>query len=341
MIKFYPIVVAILGFALPGGGTPSVIAALGVSGSPSYGGISPTKLEDGGRTTSPPRGGFFLVPAPKPQEFSFSVWGWKGWTAESIELHPDAHGRRDAIHSTVEDDISKEKIARLTTILGFHTTEHSSKGMLAKICARDVMEGVPKYLRALYTALEDTTDPLDMVQRARTFLNALCAKRGWRSSGPALGEVVVVGGRGREGGGRGRGGIAPAKRITPSSRLSNIGAVASMLSVGSLSRGRRRRLSVLRRNRCNRRREAAKRGETAARKANEDRRLDRQQNMRERENPHRIRDEDGRNHRNLLGTPRDYVTGAHDVCHKMAQEPVYLDAHVLQVLPQAPLGEVL
>jgi len=81
MIKFYPIVVAILGFALPGGGTPSVIAALGASGSPSYGGINPTKLEDGGKDNkvsqlafaSPPRGGFFLVPAPKPQEFSFSV----------------------------------------------------------------------------------------------------------------------------------------------------------------------------------------------------------------------------------------------------------------------------
>jgi len=34
MIKFYPIVVTILGFALPGGGTPSVIAALGASRNP-------------------------------------------------------------------------------------------------------------------------------------------------------------------------------------------------------------------------------------------------------------------------------------------------------------------
>ncbi|KAL3768300.1 hypothetical protein ACHAW5_005663 [Stephanodiscus triporus] len=55
--------------------------------------------------------------------------------------------------------------------------------------------------------------------------------------------------------------------------------------------------------------EAAKRAEKAARKANEDHRLDRQQNMRERENPQCIQDETDCNHRNLLGTPRYYDTG--------------------------------
>ena len=84
----------------------------------------------------------------------------------------------------------------IDTILGFHTTEPSSEGMLAKICARDVTEDVPEHLRELYVVLEDTTDPLDMVERSRTFLNALRAKKGMtKAAVPALGEDVVVGER--------------------------------------------------------------------------------------------------------------------------------------------------
>ncbi|KAL3766601.1 hypothetical protein ACHAW5_002017 [Stephanodiscus triporus] len=326
MFKFYPIVVAILGFALPGGENPSVIAALGASGSPSYGGINPTKLEDGGKDNK--------------------VWGWKGWTAESIELHPDALGGRDAIQSTVEDDISKEKIARLTTILGFHTTEPSSEGMLAKICARDVMEGVPKYLRALYAALEDTTDPLDMVQRARTQLS---------SKKPQTLTYMMTGCRVQH--------YTLARILTAARnaiKLSNIGAVASMrapsihadvrsdLEHERLTMSERRVVIERQKEEAERlaqeplqqEEEAAKRAERR-RKANEDRRLDRQQNMRERENPHRIHGRDGPQSSKPIGHSQGLCYGSHDVCHKMAQEPVYLDAHVLQVLPQAPLGEVL
>ena len=65
MIKFYPIVFTILGFALPGGENPSVIAALGASGSPSYGGINPTKLEDGGKDNKVSQ----LAFAPPPRRF--------------------------------------------------------------------------------------------------------------------------------------------------------------------------------------------------------------------------------------------------------------------------------
>ena len=87
-------------------------------------------------------------------------------------------GGRDAIQSTVEDDIAKEKTARLATLLGFHTTEPSREAILAEIRARDVMEDVPEYLRELHVVLEDTTDPLDMVERARSLLDALRAETG-------------------------------------------------------------------------------------------------------------------------------------------------------------------
>lgn len=86
--------------------------------------------------------------------------------------------QRDAIQTTVEDDIAKEKMARLATLLGFHTTEPSREAILAEIRSRNIMEDVPDYLRELYVVLEDTTDPLDMVERARSLLNALHAGTG-------------------------------------------------------------------------------------------------------------------------------------------------------------------
>merc|ERR1719253_2488175 len=75
---------------------------------------------------------------------------------------------RDAIQSTVEDDIAKEKMARMATLLGFHTNEPSREAILAEIRSRQVMEDVPDYIRELYVILEKGTDPLDMVERART-----------------------------------------------------------------------------------------------------------------------------------------------------------------------------
>ncbi|KAL3768299.1 hypothetical protein ACHAW5_005662 [Stephanodiscus triporus] len=74
--------------------------------------------------------------------FEEEVYGWDGWITKSIEVHPDALGGRDIFQSTVGDDISKDKIARLAKILGFHTTKPSREAMLAKICTHDVMEGV-------------------------------------------------------------------------------------------------------------------------------------------------------------------------------------------------------
>lgn len=86
--------------------------------------------------------------------------------------------QRDAIQTTVEDDIAKEKMARLATLLGFHTTEPSREAILAEIRSRNIMEDVPDYLRELYVVLEDTTDPLAMVERSRSLLDKLHAETG-------------------------------------------------------------------------------------------------------------------------------------------------------------------
>ncbi|KAL9185162.1 hypothetical protein ACHAXT_002939 [Thalassiosira profunda] len=85
---------------------------------------------------------------------------------------------RDAIQSTVEDDIAKEKMARMATLMGFHTTEPSREAILAEIRSRNLMEDVPEYLRELYVVLEDSTDPLDMVAKARVLLDKLRAETG-------------------------------------------------------------------------------------------------------------------------------------------------------------------
>lgn len=100
--------------------------------------------------------------------------------------------QRDAIQTTVEDDIAKEKMARLATLLGFHTTEPSREAILAEIRSRNIMEDVPDYLRELYVVLEDTTDPLDMVERARSLLDALHAETGVTTSSPSASEGVDV-----------------------------------------------------------------------------------------------------------------------------------------------------
>lgn len=85
---------------------------------------------------------------------------------------------RLAIQSTVEDDIAKEKMARMATLLGFHTREPSREAILSEIRARNIMDDVPQYLRELYIILEDTTDPLDMVEKAKPLLEKLRAETG-------------------------------------------------------------------------------------------------------------------------------------------------------------------
>jgi translation initiation factor 3 subunit A len=100
---------------------------------------------------------------------------------------------RDAIQSTVEDDIAKEKMARMATLLGFHTRDPSRDAILAEIRARNIIDDVPDYLRDLYVILEDSTDPLDMVEKARPLLDTLRAESATTDSEATADEDNTLG----------------------------------------------------------------------------------------------------------------------------------------------------
>jgi translation initiation factor 3 subunit A len=75
--------------------------------------------------------------------------------------------------STLEDDIVKEKMARMATLLGFHTRHPTREALLAEIRAKNIMDSVPSYLRELYELLEESSDPLLLVDKARPLLDQL------------------------------------------------------------------------------------------------------------------------------------------------------------------------
>jgi translation initiation factor 3 subunit A len=79
------------------------------------------------------------------------------------------------ISSTLEDDIIKEKMARMATLLGFHTRHPTREALLSEIRSNNnnIMESVPSYLRDLYLLLEENSDPLIMVEQAKPLLEQL------------------------------------------------------------------------------------------------------------------------------------------------------------------------
>jgi translation initiation factor 3 subunit A len=77
------------------------------------------------------------------------------------------------ITSTAEDDIVKEKMARMATLLGFHTRHPTREALLIEINANHIMDSVPAYLKDLYLLLEKNSDPLIMVEQAKPLLENL------------------------------------------------------------------------------------------------------------------------------------------------------------------------
>jgi len=82
-------------------------------------------------------------------------------------------GRQHGIATTIDDDIAKEKTARMATLLGFHTRHPTREALLTEIRSNNIMEDVPPYLRELYGLLEENTDPLAMTDKARPLLEQL------------------------------------------------------------------------------------------------------------------------------------------------------------------------
>lgn len=84
-----------------------------------------------------------------------------------------SEGKQHGLTSTLEDDIVKEKMARMATLLGFHTRHPTREALLAEIRAKNIMDSVPPYLRDLYGLLEESSDPLLLVEKARPLLEQL------------------------------------------------------------------------------------------------------------------------------------------------------------------------
>jgi translation initiation factor 3 subunit A len=91
----------------------------------------------------------------------------------SLPSTSSAEGRQHGLTSTLEDDIVKEKMARMATLLGFHTRHPTREALLVEIRAKNIIENVPPYLREMYELLEENSDPLVMVAKARPLLEQL------------------------------------------------------------------------------------------------------------------------------------------------------------------------
>lgn len=85
----------------------------------------------------------------------------------------NAESKQHGIRSTAEDDIVKQKMARMATLLGFHTRNPTREALLTEIRSKNILDQVPQYLRDLYLLLEETSDPLIMVEQARPLLEQL------------------------------------------------------------------------------------------------------------------------------------------------------------------------
>lgn len=81
--------------------------------------------------------------------------------------------QQHGISSTMEDDIVQQKMARMATLLGFHTRNPTRQALLAEIKSKNILSQVPQYLRDLYFLLEENSDPLIMVEQAQPLLEQL------------------------------------------------------------------------------------------------------------------------------------------------------------------------
>ena len=77
------------------------------------------------------------------------------------------------IKSNVHDDIAKDKTARMASLLGFHTRNPTRQALLSELRAKNVMADVPDYLRDLYKLLEENSNPLTLVEKAKPLLERL------------------------------------------------------------------------------------------------------------------------------------------------------------------------
>lgn len=87
-------------------------------------------------------------------------------------------GKQHELSTTAGDDIVKQKMSRMATLLGFHTRNPNRDALLAEIKSKNILDQVPQYLRDFYYLLEKDTDPLVLVEKARPLLDQLKKEMG-------------------------------------------------------------------------------------------------------------------------------------------------------------------
>lgn len=77
-----------------------------------------------------------------------------------------------------DDSVMQEKMARMATLLGFHTRNPTREALLEEISSRGIFEQVPAYLQKLFDLLEQDSDPLVLVETAKPLLDQLSQQAG-------------------------------------------------------------------------------------------------------------------------------------------------------------------
>jgi translation initiation factor 3 subunit A len=92
--------------------------------------------------------------------------------------HLPTERRSNKIGTTLQEDIMRQKMGRMSTLLGFSTRNPTRESLLSEIRGKNLLDQVPQYLRDLYVILESKSDPLIMVEQARPLLEKLKAEVG-------------------------------------------------------------------------------------------------------------------------------------------------------------------
>ncbi|KAL3945639.1 MAG: hypothetical protein SGBAC_000295 [Bacillariaceae sp.] len=77
-----------------------------------------------------------------------------------------------------DDSVMQEKMARMATLLGFHTRNPTRENLLEEISSRGIFEQVPEYLKQLFYLLEHDSDPLVLIETATPLLDKLSTDTG-------------------------------------------------------------------------------------------------------------------------------------------------------------------
>jgi len=94
-------------------------------------------------------------------------------------LSPGSNGssgkNENKIATSQKDEYTRKNSARMATLLGFHTRNPTRESLLSEIRSKNVMADVPSHLREFYKLLEETSNPLVLVEQAKPLLDKLRA----------------------------------------------------------------------------------------------------------------------------------------------------------------------